>query len=130
METSLHLRGVCGGAGPSLRSRAALRLARAYGTRVERILGAARSMADLGRDFGCGLTEAELDYLARDEWARTADDVLWRRSKLGLHLSKSQAEAVAMYYASSSGDGTRPRNRITDNYLYSCLCRFCQTNAN
>ena len=90
---------------PFLEDQAALRLARAYGTRVERILGAARSMADLGRDFGCGLTQAELDYLARDEWARTADDVLWRRSKLGLHLSKAQAEAVAMYYISSSRNG-------------------------
>ena len=88
---------------PFLEDQAALRLARAYGTRVERILGSARSMADLGRDFGCGLTEAELDYLARDEWARTADDVLWRRSKLGLHLSKAQAEEVAIFYASSSG---------------------------
>jgi glycerol-3-phosphate dehydrogenase len=90
---------------PFLEERAALRLAHAYGTRVERILGSARSMADLGRDFGCGLTQAELDYLARDEWARTADDVLWRRSKLGLHLSKFQAEAVAMYYASPSRNG-------------------------
>jgi glycerol-3-phosphate dehydrogenase len=81
-----------------LRTDVAVRLARAYGTRIERVLGQARSMADLGRDFGCGLTEAELDYLASDEWAQTADDVLWRRSKLGLHLSKAQAEAVAIYY--------------------------------
>ncbi len=83
---------------PFLQEAAALRIARAYGTRVERILNSARCMADLGRDFGCGLTQAELDYLARDEWARTADDVLWRRSKLGLHLTKAQAEAVALYY--------------------------------
>jgi glycerol-3-phosphate dehydrogenase len=83
---------------PFLAPDAALRLARAYGTRVERILGAARCMADLGRDFGRGLSEAELDYLACDEWAQTGDDVLWRRSKLGLHLSKAQAEAVAVYY--------------------------------
>ena len=87
---------------PFLEEGAALRLARAYGTRVERILGSARHMADLGRDFGYGLSQAELDYLAREEWARTADDVLWRRSKLGLHLSKAQAEAVALYYDSSS----------------------------
>jgi glycerol-3-phosphate dehydrogenase len=93
---------------PFLENQAALRLVHAYGTRVERILGAARSMADLGHDFGCGLTQAELDYLARDEWTRTADDMLWRRSKLGLHLSKAQAEAVSMFYASSSCDGTRP----------------------
>ena len=60
---------------PYLKTENAERLARAYGTRVERILGSARCAADLGRDFGCGLTQAELDYLARDEWARTADDV-------------------------------------------------------
>jgi glycerol-3-phosphate dehydrogenase len=86
---------------PFLTETAALRLARAYGTRVERILGSARSIADLGRDFGSGLTQAELDYLARDEWARTADDVLWRRSKLGLHVSEAQADAVANYVSSS-----------------------------
>lgn len=81
-----------------LEPNVALRLARAYGTRIERLIGQARSMAELGRDFGLGLTEAELDYLARDEWAQTADDVLWRRSKLGLHLSKTQVEAVTAYY--------------------------------
>jgi glycerol-3-phosphate dehydrogenase len=83
---------------PFLAPDAALRFAYSYGTRTERILGAACCMTDLGRDFGCGLSEAELDYLARDEWAQTADDVLWRRSKLGLHFSKTQAEAVADYY--------------------------------
>jgi glycerol-3-phosphate dehydrogenase len=83
---------------PFLAPETAYRLARAHGTRMERILGRARSMADVGRDFGGGLTEAELDYLARDEWARTADDALWRRSKLGLHLTKVQIEAVAEYY--------------------------------
>lgn len=61
------------------------RWARAYGTRTERILGAARSMAELGEDFGGGLTAAEVDYLRENEWARSAEDVLWRRSKLGLH---------------------------------------------
>jgi glycerol-3-phosphate dehydrogenase len=83
---------------PFLAPDLALRLSHAYGTRIERVMGASQSMAGLGRDFGCGLTEAELDHLARDEWAQTADDVLWRRSKLGLHLSKPQAEAVAAYY--------------------------------
>ncbi len=83
---------------PFLAPETAYRLARAYGTRIEPILGQARSMADLGRDFGGGLTEAELDYLARDEWARTADDALWRRSKLGLHLTKVQIAAVTDYF--------------------------------
>jgi glycerol-3-phosphate dehydrogenase len=54
-------------------------------------------MADLGRDFGHGLTEAEIAYLKREEWAVTADDVLWRRSKLGLHLDAAQRAAVADY---------------------------------
>ena len=50
--------------------------------------------ADLGRDFGATLTEAEIDYLMREEWAERAEDVLWRRSKLGLRLSAEQAAAV------------------------------------
>lgn len=71
------------------------RLMRSYGTLSEAVLGGARAPADLGRDFGGGLSEAELDYLVRHEWARTAEDVLWRRSKLGLHLSPEQANSVA-----------------------------------
>ncbi len=78
---------------PFLGNALALRLARAYGTRAERFLQQAQSMTDLGRDFGYGLTEAELAYLVECEWARKADDVLWRRSKLGLHLS-AQAQAA------------------------------------
>jgi glycerol-3-phosphate dehydrogenase len=62
------------------------RLARAYGTRAEAILAGARSASDLGRDFGGGLSEAELVYLARNEWAISGADVLWRRSKMGLHV--------------------------------------------
>jgi glycerol-3-phosphate dehydrogenase len=68
------------------------RLLRAYGTRMEQILGGATSMAELGTAYGHDLTEAELHYLVRAEWVRGAPDVLWRRSKLGLRLS--QAEAV------------------------------------
>jgi glycerol-3-phosphate dehydrogenase len=68
------------------------RLLRAYGTRVENILAGATSVDDLGPCYGADLTEAELQYLVRAEWARGAPDVLWRRSKLGLRLS--QAEAV------------------------------------
>ena len=54
----------------------------------------ASALADLGREFGAGLTEAELRFLARNEWARTGEDVLWRRSKLGLHLTEAQRLAV------------------------------------
>jgi glycerol-3-phosphate dehydrogenase len=70
------------------------RLARAYGTLVPEILKDARSAADLGRSFGAGLTEAELVYLAEREWAMSAEDVVWRRSKLGLRLSKVEIEAI------------------------------------
>jgi len=80
---------------PFLAPPVALRLARAYGSRVWRLLGSANSMAELGPDYGCGLSRAELAYLAREEWARTAEDVLWRRSKLGLHLTRAQQQAVA-----------------------------------
>jgi glycerol-3-phosphate dehydrogenase len=63
----------------------ARRLAGAYGTRVVRLLGDAAGMADLGDDLGHGLTAREAAYLVEQEWARNADDILWRRTKLGLH---------------------------------------------
>ncbi|MEA2742479.1 MAG: glycerol-3-phosphate dehydrogenase, partial [Acetobacteraceae bacterium] len=70
------------------------RLLRAYGTRIHRLLHGATSYADLGREFGAGLTEAELRYLIAAEWARSAADVVWRRSKLGLRLSPGQVTAI------------------------------------
>ncbi len=76
------------------------RIARAYGTRAERWLGGAQGWQALGRDFGAGLTQAELDYLRAAEWAVSADDVLWRRTKLGLRLSAEQRAAVEAYLAS------------------------------
>ena len=82
---------------PFLGDALSLRLARAYGARVDLILGAARSMEELGRDFGCGLTEAEVRYLVEHEWARSAKDILWRRSKLGLHLSAAQQNALQLF---------------------------------
>lgn len=75
------------------------RLARAYGTRIEELLGSAKSMADLGEDFGGSLTAAEVDYLVRREWARSAEDILWRRSKLGLHVPPGAAQAIDAYIA-------------------------------
>ena len=70
------------------------RLLRAYGTRIDRLIGNATCRADLGRVFGSDLTEAELRYLVSAEWARTAADVVWRRSKLGLRLSPDQIAAI------------------------------------
>ena len=70
------------------------RLVAAYGTLAARVLDGASTEADLGSHFGHGLYERELDYLARNEWAMTADDVLWRRSKLGLVMSEAEAAAI------------------------------------
>ena len=67
----------------------------AYGTRVEAIIGGATSFADLGEHYGAGLTAAEIDYLTRNEWAMTDEDILWRRSKLGLHMSDAEQNRLA-----------------------------------
>ena len=72
----------------------ARRLVRAYGTRVDQVLGQANTLDDLGIHFGADLTAAEVRYLMAKEWAMTADDVLWRRSKLGLRFTKIEAEAL------------------------------------
>ena len=66
------------------------RLVRAYGTRAWTILGDASRLDDLGERFGATLTEREVVYLIRQEWARTADDIIWRRSKLGLHMNDEE----------------------------------------
>jgi glycerol-3-phosphate dehydrogenase len=79
---------------PFLDDKIRARLIAAYGARVSSMLGSAHSMADLGRDFGEGLSEREVDYLRRHEWATCADDVLWRRSKLGLVLDAGQRAAL------------------------------------
>jgi len=82
---------------PFLAPREAVRLARYYGTEAAAILGKATKPSDLGRHFGGGLTEAEIEHMRRNEWATTSDDVLWRRSKLGLHLSKEQVRDMDRY---------------------------------
>ena len=70
------------------------RLARSYGTRTAQILGGARQLSDLGEDYGEGLTHAEILYLVRHEWARDVDDILWRRTKLGLVLPAAGVERL------------------------------------
>ena len=73
-----------------------LLLARRHGSLTDEILGDAKSLADLGADLGAGLTEREVRYFAEHEWARTATDVLWRRTKAGLHFtSDADREAAA-----------------------------------
>jgi glycerol-3-phosphate dehydrogenase len=77
------------------------RLCRAYGSRLETLLGDAAGWDDLGQDFGAGLTQREIDYLKGYEWAKSADDVLWRRTKLGLHMTPAQRAGVATAFASA-----------------------------
>jgi glycerol-3-phosphate dehydrogenase len=79
------------------------RLCRAYGTRVERLMGNARSVTDLGEEIVPQLYEAELQYMHDREWARTAADALWRRSKLGLRLDDPQKARVAAWFEKARG---------------------------
>ncbi len=88
---------------PYLGDYHAARLIRAYGTEAMAVLGAARSLADLGRDFGATLTEAEVNWLMRREYARHAEDIVWRRSKLGLRMTSEQIAALASYMAQANG---------------------------
>ena len=73
------------------------RLAHAYGSRIERVLGGASSRADLGAEIAPGLFEAELNYLCREEWAHTAEDILWRRTKRGLHCTDAHRQQVVAW---------------------------------
>ncbi|MBB5049682.1 glycerol-3-phosphate dehydrogenase [Rhodopseudomonas rhenobacensis] len=79
---------------PFLTEPHAARLAGAYGTRAPLLLGTATAMADLGQSFGATLTEREVRYLVANEWAVTAEDIVWRRSKLGLRLSAAEIAAI------------------------------------
>jgi glycerol-3-phosphate dehydrogenase len=73
------------------------RYARAYGTRMEPMLGTASALTHLGEEIAPGLYAAEVEYLVGSEWARTAEDILWRRSKLGLHLPADAGERLGAW---------------------------------
>ena len=88
---------------PFLSESHARRLVAAYGTRVRLVLDGVAHPEDLGPRFGADLTGAEIRYLMRHEWAETADDVVWRRSKLGLVLSKEELDGVARFMADTLG---------------------------
>ena len=80
----------------------ARRLVGAYGLNVKDVLGDARQKSDLGPVFGPELTGAEVRYLMLKEWARFPDDVLWRRSKLGLTMPPADRERLAVFMATVS----------------------------
>ena len=98
---------------PQLPAALCQRLARAYGARIEVLLASGPN--GLGSEVAPGLFAAELNYLHEYEWARNADDVLWRRSKLGLHLNPAQRAAVAEWCAAhwpgpaTSTSASRPK---------------------
>jgi glycerol-3-phosphate dehydrogenase len=84
---------------PFLSPAWALRLIKGYGTEAKQILGDAKAVPDLGQDFGATLSEAEVKWLMAHEYAQTAEDVVWRRSKLGLRLTPDQVAELDAYMA-------------------------------
>ncbi len=90
---------------PFLGEAHALRLAQAYGTRINVVLGSAKRAEDLGPWLGADLTGSEVRYLMDHEWARSADDVLWRRSKLGLRVSAAERAELAKFMTDAIGSG-------------------------
>lgn len=85
---------------PWLPSATLARFARSYGTLCHHFLHGCSELEALGTDFGGGLSQKEVDYLMTNEWAYTADDILWRRSKLGLVLTAEQQERLQHYVQS------------------------------
>jgi len=96
---------------PWLDARLARRLARAYGARVAELLGDAQSMADMGDAVAPGLHERELRFLQESEWAMSADDVLWRRSKLGLRYTAEERAQVAAWLQAHAKNNSNTINR-------------------
>jgi glycerol-3-phosphate dehydrogenase len=94
---------------PWLPEKVGRSLAQRHGSYASRVLGDAKSLADLGMHFGAGLHAREVDYMIRREWAMTGEDILYRRTKTGLHLSSAQQAELGQYVARALGnaDGTQ-----------------------
>ncbi len=88
---------------PQLDARTVRRLARGYGTDIRKLI----RPGWLGQDFGHGLYEAEVDWLVRNEWARTAEDILWRRTKLGLRFDRDQQSKLAEHMKNRKADWSK-----------------------
>jgi glycerol-3-phosphate dehydrogenase len=91
---------------PTLPTRLLGRLGRSYGTDAERLLGDAQTLDDLGETFGAGLTAREVDYLIDHEWALSAQDILFRRSKLGIHMDEAAVAKVKAHVQRRLKDGS------------------------
>ncbi|MDH3262763.1 MAG: FAD-dependent oxidoreductase, partial [Paracoccaceae bacterium] len=85
----------------------ARRLVRAYGTEAREVLGDAKTATDLGRDFGATLSEREVRWLVTREFTRTAEDIVWRRSKLGLRMSAQEIAALEDWLRNSPAPASR-----------------------
>jgi glycerol-3-phosphate dehydrogenase len=101
--------GVLQAAYPFLDEAWATRLWRAYGTECHALLGDAQTRDNLGKNFGASLTEREVRWLIGREWAQTAEDVLWRRSKLGLRLDATEKERLAAWMRQATEQQNNPR---------------------
>lgn len=91
-----------------------LRYVNTYGTRISVLLGGASSMKDMGRDFGAGLFEREVAYLVDYEWALSAEDILWRRTKLGLHADSNTETALGEWLRANIGKGTQDNSAVEE----------------
>ncbi len=99
------VRSLCDDA-PAVPERVAERWAQAYGTRALQIAAGAQTETDLGICFGGGLYQCEVDYLVRHEWAMTAEDIIWRRTKLGLRLTGQEKSTLAQWLSDNYSDRT------------------------
>jgi glycerol-3-phosphate dehydrogenase len=88
------------------------RYVRTYGTRTRELIAGARKADDLGACLGSDLHEREIDFLMRTEWARGAEDIVWRRTKLGLRLTPAEIEGIAAY-VDAAGRGAACDAQVT-----------------
>jgi glycerol-3-phosphate dehydrogenase len=87
---------------PWLPEKLAQRLAKNYGTRAKLILQNCTQLSDLGIEFGAGLYTKEVEYLITQEWAKTVEDILWRRTKLGLKFTPEQIKQLEQWLQAHS----------------------------
>ena len=87
---------------PFLNAKWAMRLAKAYGKETFEMLGSVHNEEELGINFGATLTQKEVEWLLKEEFATSAEDILWRRSKLGLRLSELQVKTLQDWIANKN----------------------------